>query len=172
MYALTEHSQASTSGPAYFWMPNDKPYGAFSHWYEAPTTNQEGINFPTVEHCMMYHKAKLFKDATIAEEILAYASPEEAKAAGRKVNGFDTEVWEAHRDQIVYEGNLLKFSQHANLAVLLLETGDRQLVEASPEDSLWGIGFSAADAADNRKCWGQNLCGLAIERVRSRLRNS
>ena len=172
MQAVIEQSQTSTNGPAFFWMPDDKPYGAFSHWYEAPMANQEGLNFPTVEHYMMYHKAKLFEDAPRAQEILACASPEDAKAAGRKVNGFDTEVWKAHRDQIVFEGNLLKFSQHAKLAALLLATGDRELVEASPEDNLWGIGFSAVEAADNRNDWGQNLCGLAIERVRRKLHNS
>ena len=171
MYADREHT-TSDNEPAYFWMPDDKPYGAFSHWYEAPMADQEGIKYPTVEQYMMYHKAVLFKDTSMAEQILASNDPEEAKAAGRKVHGFDSEVWKAHCDQIVYEGNFLKFSQNATLAALLLDTGDRPLVEASPEDSLWGIGYSAEDAANNKASWGQNLCGKAIEKVRTAVRNT
>ncbi|CAF1199266.1 unnamed protein product [Didymodactylos carnosus] len=33
----------------------------------------------------------------------------------------------------------------------LLGTGNRKLVEASPMDRIWGIGFSAKDATDNQK---------------------
>lgn len=149
-------------------MPEDEPYGAFSHWYAAPMTNSDGI-FPTVEHYMMYQKAKLFKDLPIMNTILSCSSPEEAKVAGRKVHNFDSQSWKEHREQIVYEGNWLKFSQHPHLADMLLETGNRPLIEASPEDSLWGIGFSADKAASNRENWGQNLCGKAIERVRAAL---
>lgn len=119
---------------------------------------------------MMYHKAVLFKDAVTAQQILATQEPEEAKAAGRKVQGFSTEVWARHRDQIVYDGNLLKFASHSGLRSLLEGTNNRPLVEASPEDSLWGIGFDAENASQNKASWGQNLCGKAIEKVRGALR--
>lgn len=152
-------------------MPDDKPYGAFSHWYAAPTSNAEGT-FVTVEHYMMFRKALLFKDSASAQKILASSNPQQAKAAGREVQDFDSHIWKQHRDRIVYEGNLMKFSQNPNLAALLLETGDRPLVEASPEDSLWGIGFSADNAASNRASWGENLCGKAIAHVRTTLRKA
>ena len=157
---------------AYFWMPEDIPYGGFSHWYSAKMLDDEGNSFSTVEHYMMYHKATLFGDKSVAQDILSLRTPGEAKAAGRRVTGFDKERWTKHREHIVFEGNLLKFSQRDELKELLLETGDRPLVEASPEDKLWGIGFPAADAAQNRDQWGQNLCGIAIERVRKKLQQS
>jgi ribA/ribD-fused uncharacterized protein len=52
----------------------------------------------------------------------------------------------------------------------LLATGDRELVEASPLDRVWGIGFVERDAGRNRQAWGQNLLGKAVMDVRARLR--
>ncbi len=41
----------------------------FSQWYESPF--MEGDNtYPTAEHYMMYHKAKLFNDTNAAEKVL------------------------------------------------------------------------------------------------------
>ena len=77
------------------------------------------------------------------------------------------------------------------MAKKLLETGDRELVEvrisntpvssapfhadcdaqASPTDRIWGVGFGAADALENRSKWGENRLGEAITRVRERLRS-
>jgi ribA/ribD-fused uncharacterized protein len=53
---------------------------------------------------------------------------------------------------------------------LLLATGDRELVEASPFDKIWGVGFSEKGAERNRHKWGQNLLGKALMTVRDRLR--
>ena len=170
MSSIQGVAQVSSGEPAYFWMPDDEPYGAFSHWFEAPMTDHAGNTYPTVEHFMMYHKAVLFKDTVTAQQILAAQEPEEAKSAGRKVQEFSTETWAQHRDQIVYDGNFLKFASHSELRKLLEETADRPLVEASPEDSLWGIGFDAEHASQNQADWGQNLCGKAIEKVRDALR--
>ena len=52
----------------------------------------------------------------------------------------------------------------------LLATGERELVEASPADRIWGIGFTERDAGANRQWWGQNLLGRALMEVRTRLR--
>lgn len=52
----------------------------------------------------------------------------------------------------------------------MLATGDRELVEASPDDRIWGIGFEAVKADANRDQWGENLLGLALMNVRKRLR--
>lgn len=75
--------------------------------------------------------------------------------------------------RIVTEGNYLKFTQSEHkdrLRELLLATGERELVEASPLDRVWGVGFREKDAGVNRHLWGQNLLGKALEDVRGRLR--
>jgi len=57
-----------------------------------------------------------------------------------------------------------------NLRKMLLATGERELVEASPLDRIWGIGFKESEAERNRYRWGENLLGWALVHVRGRLR--
>lgn len=74
--------------------------------------------------------------------------------------------------QIVIDGNYHKFtiSEDAeNLRAMLLATGTRELVEASPRDRIWGVGFGEKNAHANRHRWGLNLLGWALEVVRERL---
>ena len=58
------------------------------------------------------------------------------------------------------------------MRLTLIQTGDRRLAEASPHDSLWGIGLSARDPrASSPDSWcGQNLLGQALENAREILR--
>lgn len=78
--------------------------------------------------------------------------------------------WEEIKFDVVCQGSYLKFSQNARLKILLLETGERELVEAAPNDTVWGIGFAAEMAEDMRWCWGSNLLGKALESARARIR--
>lgn len=68
------------------------------------------------------------------------------------------------------KGNWLKFSQDQNCREALLATGDRTIVEASPNDRIWGIGFRASQAEGKESEWGENKLGKALMRVRDRLR--
>ena len=131
------------------------------------------MTFLTTEQYMMYHKAMLFKDKETADKIMLATSPKEQKALGREVKGFDKEIWDENKEKIVEEGNRNKFGhpkEEAGMKTKLLDTGDRELVEASPYDRIWGIGFDAEKAEVHRSEWGQNLLGEALMRVRSRLR--
>ncbi len=144
----------------------------FSQWWPA-LFEWEGKKFKTAEHWMMYHKAVLFNDVEIAEKVLQVETPAEAKKLGRKVRGFNPEVWNDHKFDIVVKGNVLKFDQDESLKEFLLGTGKRVIVEASPMDRIWGIGM----AESNEKChdpnkWrGQNLLGFALMEAREILRN-
>ena len=71
---------------------------------------------------------------------------------------------------MVEEGNYLKFSQNHDLKEVLLGTGDKVLVEASPDDRIWGIGFNSEEAEGRESEWGNNGLGKALMRVRERLR--
>ena len=119
----------------------------------------------------MYHKAIVFDDQEIADKIALEPKAKNQKALGRKVKGFDDKKWKAKREEIVEEGNWWKFTQskEGGLSKMLLETGDRLLVEASPYDRIWGVGYGAANAEANRDNWGENLLGKALMRVRDRL---
>ncbi|MDE7223729.1 MAG: NADAR family protein, partial [Acetatifactor sp.] len=121
---------------------------------------------------MMAQKAELFGDEEIRKQILESQTPDHIKALGRKVRGFDQELWDKVKYAIVLNGNWCKFSQNRRLQSFLLSTGDSVLVEASPYDTIWGIGLSA-DSPDAQKpqSWcGQNLLGFALMEVRDELR--
>ncbi|KAI0855208.1 hypothetical protein F4860DRAFT_497041 [Xylaria cubensis] len=53
---------------------------------------------------------------------------------------------------------------------VLLATGTRELVEASPFDRIWGVGFGAKEAGKKRGKWGLNLLGKCLMEVREELR--
>jgi ribA/ribD-fused uncharacterized protein len=144
--------------------------GCLSQWYPASFT-VDGVAYATAEHWMMAEKARLFGDADGLAAVLAAPGPGQAKAAGRKVRGFDQNAWESARYDIVVAGNLAKFGQHDDLRAFLVATGDKILVEASPYDRIWGVGL-AADHPDvgRPSAWrGLNLLGFALMDVRERL---
>lgn len=131
---------------------------------------EEDVTFPSAEHWMMVQKALLFKDAEKAREILEVPDDMRAvKALGREVKNFNEAQWVSARKRIVLEGNLHKFRQNKELKTKLLATGTKRIVEASPRDRIWGIGFGAKNALKNRERWGLNLLGLALEETRRSL---
>ena len=142
----------------------------FSQWWESPFA-ESGILYKTAEHYMMAKKAELFKDTEIQHQIIAATTPAEVKKLGRLVKNYDDEIWLANRYAIVLQGNYLKFSQNKELKNLIINTGHRIIVEASPVDMIWGIGM----AADNPEIYfpekwkGLNLLGFALMEVRDLL---
>lgn len=118
----------------------------------------------------MYHKAILFNDPDVAQEILKSADdPKLVKALGRTVKGFTQTIWDEKKLEIVLTGNREKFLQNSELKELLLSTEGKELVEASPMDRIWGIGFGAKNALKNRHRWGRNLLGKVLMQVREEL---
>ncbi|HMV61545.1 MAG TPA: NADAR family protein, partial [Agitococcus sp.] len=91
-------------------------------------------------------------------------TPAEAKKLGRAVKNFNAEQWQQHSFDIVVQGNIAKFSQNVQLKDFLLTTGQRVLVEASPLDTIWGIGLGQDNpkAQHPQKWHGENLLGFAL----------
>jgi len=160
----------------FFWGHTASPDGRvtqsfFSQWWVAPF-EVDGIIYTTAEHWMMAEKARLFGDDATLKKILAAQSPAAAKNQGRLVADFDPVTWDAHKADIVVNGNLHKFGQHVDLKEFLLKTGDRILVEASPVDRIWGIGMAKDNEhIENPLKWrGENLLGYALMTVREQLK--
>lgn len=141
--------------------------GPLSQWAASPFTHN-GIKYLTAEHWMMAEKARLFKDEETLRKILKASSPKEAKALGREVKNYNDEKWGNARFERVVAGNYLKFDQNPTHREALIATGDSILVEASPKDTIWGIGLAEDHPnASNPKRWpGQNLLGFALMEVR------
>lgn len=123
---------------------------------------------------MMHQKAILFNDEESASKILQTDDPKTCQELGRQVKNYNASIWNENKLNIVTEGSYHKFAhstlQNDDLKSKLLATGNRPLVEASPVDRVWGVGFGAQDAEDNRAEWGENLLGIALEAARQRIR--
>jgi ribA/ribD-fused uncharacterized protein len=160
----------------FFWGHTAKDTGqvgkeCLSQWYPAGF-RFNGDHYPTAEHYMMAEKARLFGDVDVLQKILATDDPGLAKQLGREVKGYQDNIWKQHRVEIVVRGNTARFSQNEKLKAFLQATGDQILVEASPDDKIWGIGLyeNHPDAHNPAKWRGLNLLGFALMDVRAGFR--
>lgn len=146
------------------------PYGYFSQWYPCKFI-VDGITYHNTEQYMMAEKAKLFGDNDVYKLLLTSHDPSNSKKLGRQIKNFDEKIWNKNREIIVYNANLAKFSQNADLKTKLLATKTSVLVEASPYDKIWGIGMTTShpDFNDPKKWKGLNLLGNALMKVRNTL---
>jgi N-glycosidase YbiA len=116
----------------------------------------DGVEYPTVEHA--YQAAKTF-DLEWRAEIRSAHRPGEAKRLGQKVSMRDD--WNSVRLVVMLDLLRQKFFLHDDLAALLLETGERELIEGNYwGDKFWGVCNGE----------GQNRLGLALMQVRDELR--
>lgn len=80
-------------------------------------------------------------------------------------------IWSAKRYHAMVQALEAKFTD-PELRQILLDTGDRIIVEASPYDRIWGVGLSENDDDLYAGNWkGQNLLGKALMEVRDKLKN-
>jgi ribA/ribD-fused uncharacterized protein len=146
----------------FFWQKGSP----FSQWHSSAYT-LNGYTYSTAEQGMMHGKALLFGDKAIASQILATNDPRTIKALGRKVKPFNEKAWKRNREAIVYNNSMAKCSKNLHLRDALLNTSGL-LVEASPSDTIWGIGLheKAARNIPEEKWQGLNLLGKILTRVR------
>ena len=135
--------------------------GIYSNWFRCKFT-VDGIEYNCSEQYMMHKKALLFNDLETAQWIIESGSPREQKALGRKIKGYDQTIWDQVKYNIVKDGCRAKFEQNYALLKQIREDRGKILVEASPEDAIWGIGFDEDNAHQNKDKWGQNLLGQLL----------
>lgn len=135
--------------------------GIFSNWYPS-TFEVDGVKFNCGEQYMMYQKAILFGDHNMAKEILLEKNPRNQKALGRKIKNFNADQWNAESYELVKRGLREKFLQNPDLLKYLRENKGRNIVEASPEDRIWGIGYANYDALHYISDWGENRLGKIL----------
>lgn len=143
----------------------------FSQWWISSFKVDE-IEYKSAEHFMMAKKAELFNDFEVMDKIINANSPADVKKLGREVRNYNDSTWLENRYKIVKIGNFHKFSQNSDLKKVLLSTEEKVLVEASPVDSIWGIGMASDNKNSNNPGeWnGLNLLGFALMEVRDELK--
>ena len=90
---------------------------------------------------MMAEKARIMVDEDTRMKILQAENPKDIKALGRLVKNFDPKKWDENKVSVVTYGNYHKFCQNEELKAFLRSTENKVLVEASPYDTIWGIGL-------------------------------
>lgn len=145
----------------------------YSQWFQSEFKDKNGLKFYNAEQFMMYHKAKLFNDVDIMEKIINEKNPRILKEYGRQVSNYIEEVWVHAREEVVILGNYYKFTQNDKILKELMSSIDKELVEASPVDRIWGIGLSEHDekCLDKSKWRGLNLLGKCLMKVREVLKS-
>lgn len=145
--------------------------GPFSQWYRS-ILKIDGVEYNCAEQYMMAMKATMFEDKEALLKIMKAHDPSTQKATGRKVKNFDPAKWNLVAKDFVYAANLAKFTSTSFLKRFILDTGDREIVEASPTDTIWGIGLAEddPDRLDRTKWRGTNWLGEVLMKVREDLK--
>lgn len=143
-----------------FYRASDKEYGAFSNLFRR-SMKFDCETFPTAEHA--YQAGKPRKPAVRAW-LMAAPSPSLLAMAAHGLYSWDIAPgWSAGRYARMQAVVLAKFSQHADLADILLGTGDARLGEAGTVDNevnrRWG-------EVNGR---GENWLGKILMETRARL---
>ena len=151
------------SNEIHFYRVNEKPYGVFSNLYKRPITF-EGREYPTAEHAYQAGKART---EAVREWILSAPSPGLVAMAAHGLYAWDIAPgWSATKFDRMRAVLRTKFTQHEDLRMLLLSTGEARLVEAGRTNNavnrLWGeIGGK-----------GFNMQGVLLMELRSQLRRA
>jgi len=153
-------SGTDTTDVVSFYRANEKPYGVFSNLYKCEV-KFEGVVYPTSEHA--YQAGKALKPA-VRDWILAAPTPALAAMAAHGLYTWDiVPNWAEIKFDRMRRVLRAKFTQHPELADLLLSTGNARLVEASRVNNavnrLWG--------EVNGK--GQNMLGIMLMELREDL---
>ena len=124
----------------------------------------DDIRYPTAEHLFQASKF-LPHRPDLANKVRKAGNPLDAIKIARKFSEDVKPGWirEGINVQTMRNVLLLKFTQHSNLKEALLETGDANLVNDSPNDAFWG-------ATSDRR--GRNELGKALISVRETIRTS
>ncbi len=157
-----EEKKEEPAEPILFY--SKKPeFREFSNFFVEPFKLEDSDGkeklWASVEH---YFQAQKFpEDPAYREKIRTTPTPEKAKLlGGNKAKKIDPQ-WDTKRDDVMRKAIYAKFSQNEQLRVMLLSTGERDLIEDNPTDGYWGRG---ADGL------GKNRLGVLLMELRSRLR--
>ena len=142
----------------------------FSMQYDT-TFVLKGKLFRSVDQYLYYKKAILFNDIDNAQKILETNVASEQKKLASQVKGVDPYRWSKNSPDFLYEANRAKFIQHPNLLEQLFSTRGTNLVEADPNDKIFGIGMgmSNEDKTDPSKWKGSNQLGKLLTHLREDL---
>ena len=129
-----------------------------------------GETYSSSEQWIQHCKAKYFKDNITMAQILATESALESKLLARDIVGYDERRWKEVAYKECYRGLFEKFNQNDNLRRVLVNTGNKTLVESS-YDQIWGTGIPLSDPAclDRTKWYNPGIMSKLLMDIRQEL---
>ena len=148
----------NTTGPIRFYNRGE-PYYEFTNFYEA-VVRIDNEDWLTTEH---YFLAQKFIGTPLVGIIQMLEQPREAfeKSHDPCFSKWRRIDWETVKEDVMYKALQAKFMQHKELGRKLMETGDRKLIEHSPNDSYWGDGGNGT---------GKNRLGQLLMKLRREMK--
>jgi N-glycosidase YbiA len=116
-----------------------KAYGRFSNFSDYGFSLDQLWWFSS-GHYVQAHKFthKFISTPAHFEAIRQAKSPKEAALMGRERQQPLHADWEQVKDRMMYRAVFQEFKTHANIAELLMSTGDKILIENTSTDYRWG----------------------------------
>jgi len=144
-----------------FYRASEKPFGVFSNLYRRPITF-EGRVYPTSEHAYQAGKAR---KEEVREWLMAAPSPALLAMAAHGLYQWDiAPEWSRIKFDRMRGVLMAKFTQHSDLATILIDTKDAVLIETATVDNavnrLWGEVPGKG---------GKNMLGILLMEVRAHL---
>lgn len=155
-----------------FYRANERPFGCFSSLYRRPM-EFEGRVFASAEHA--YQAGKCLHSET-RDWMLAAPKPHLLAIVAHGLYAWDiVPNWPEIRRLRMQAIVMAKFRQHADLAEVLLSTGDRRIAEsASTKNAVncrWGEVWVADKKDETKGKWvGENWLGCCLMEARSAIR--
>lgn len=150
------------TSPLYFYSTRPGKIGAtYSNFSNHPLFTEDGNVYRTAEH---YFQSKKFEktDPKWAKAIRNCKTPSAAKKLGGNREHSLVEDWEDIKEDVMYEALELKAVYNPAFVEDLLASGSRHLVENSPSDYYWGIGYLKT---------GKNRLGHLLMELRDQIRD-
>lgn len=145
--------------------PFKDEYRWLSNFWESPTVIS-GHTWNTTEH---FYQASKCESVDDFNAILELETPGQAKRAGARTKARSD--WDVVKTSFMRVASFSKFSQNPELAKLLLETGDEEIVELNHwHDNFWGR-CTCDVCVGNPEITGKNNLGLILMEVRAHLKN-
>ena len=142
----------------------------FSNFYEAEFI-WNGYIYHCSEQYIQHQKAKYCGDVVAANEIMSCKTALQCKRASRNIENYRSDDWTKFAESECIKGLVAKFDQNLKLKTILLNTGDKTLIECS-WDQVWGTGcpLSRPDCLDADNWESQGLLGTMFMAVRKKLK--
>ena len=129
-----------------------------------------GIKYSSSEQWIQHCKAKYFKDSITMAQILSTKDALESKLLDRDIIGYDERRWKEVAYKECYAGLFEKFAHNEELKRVLINTGNKTLVESS-YDKIWGTGIPLNDPSclDQSKWYSPGILSKLLMDIRSKL---